>query len=622
MSAPQAPMSAPERLIHIYDEAALSHDGHRCMVAPSPEVNVQIKQELAAIRNSASAAIARSLEARIPTPPGFNDGLIYPGDSFPAGTPPRKVRSAAADRAPLQGTLRVIVVLVEFGDQKMKKKQKHFDDLFFSTGKVKNGSVKEYFLDVTNGLVDIVGEVVGPYTMPLSMAEYANGASGTGRALPNARTLARHAAEAANQDVNFAPYDNDGDGFVDAFIVLHAGPGAETTLNVDQIWSHKWVLSDGEINADGTKIYAYLTVPEDAKIGVCCHELGHLLFGFPDLYDTDASSEGVGNWCLMGGGSWNGGGDIPAHPSAWCKVNQGWVTVNNHQEEDTINISDVKTGRTVHRLWKNGAASTEYFLMENRQQSGYDAKLPGEGLLVWHIDESIEANSDEVHPKVRLVQADGKHDLEDGNNRGDAGDPFPGSSNNTIFGTETTPSSKAYNSAESYVRVSNIGPSGPVMTATIAVSPPVVSQPKSFLKEITDRGGKNFIKDLFKDKYEKEKDKEKFEKEKDKEMVEGAQPGVGFGQPAVGPFWGGQPGGGIPQPGGMGPLNALAALEARLIALETVVNAIVPFIDQSLRPDLCQGALAAEDDVQARGRQTQEGSADTKRLLDSKLPDA
>ncbi|MCB0093655.1 MAG: immune inhibitor A, partial [Caldilineaceae bacterium] len=139
-------------------------------------------------------------------------------DSFPAGTPPRKVRSAAADRAPLQGTLRVIVVLVEFGDQKMKKKQKHFDDLFFSTGKVKNGSVKEYFLDVTNGLVDIVGEVVGPYTMPLSMAEYANGASGTGRALPNARTLARHAAEAANQDVNFAPYDNDGDGFVDAFI--------------------------------------------------------------------------------------------------------------------------------------------------------------------------------------------------------------------------------------------------------------------------------------------------------------------------------------------------------------------------------------------------------------------
>ena len=72
-----------------------------------------------------------------------------------------------------------------------------------------------------------------------------------------------------------------------------------------------------------TKIYAYLTVPEDCRIGVCAHELGHLLFGFPDLYDTDYTSEGVGNWCLMGGGSWNGGGDIPAHPSAWCKVEPG-----------------------------------------------------------------------------------------------------------------------------------------------------------------------------------------------------------------------------------------------------------------------------------------------------------
>ena len=77
-----------------------------------------------------------------------------------------------------------------------------------------------------------------------------------------------------------------------------------------------------ELNVeDATKIYGYLTIPEDAKIGVCAHELGHLLFGFPDLYDTDDTSEGIGNWCLMAGGSWNGGGDVPAHPSAWCKAN-------------------------------------------------------------------------------------------------------------------------------------------------------------------------------------------------------------------------------------------------------------------------------------------------------------
>ncbi len=71
--------------------------------------------------------------------------------------------------------------------------------------------------------------------------------------------------------------------------------------------------------ADGTKVFASLTIPEDAKLGVSAHELGHLLFGFPDLYDTDYTSAGTGNWCLMAGGSWNAGGDTPAHPSAWCK---------------------------------------------------------------------------------------------------------------------------------------------------------------------------------------------------------------------------------------------------------------------------------------------------------------
>ena len=141
------------------------------------------------------------------------------------------------------------------------------------------------------------------------------------------------------------------------------------------------MLSGGEYVADTTKIYAYLTVPEDARIGVCAHELGHLLFGFPDLYDTDNTSEGIGNWCLMAGGSWNGGGDIPAHASAWCKAQQGWVTVQNVTTNGLLTIADVKDSHTVYRLWKDGAAGQEYFLVENRQKSGYDAHLPGDGLL-------------------------------------------------------------------------------------------------------------------------------------------------------------------------------------------------------------------------------------------------
>ena len=188
---------------------------------------------------------------------------------------------------------------------------------------------------MTNGLVDIAGEVVGPYRMPRPSLSTRTAHPARAAALPNARTMARDAAVRGRRRRSTSrPYDNDGNGFVDAFIVVHAGarrrrrPAAPATSGRTSGCSR--AASTPRTTRRSTR---YLTVPEDAKIGVCAHELGHLLFGFPDLYDTDGASEGIGNWCLMAGGSWNGGGDIPAHPSAWCKANQGWVTVNNVDHE-------------------------------------------------------------------------------------------------------------------------------------------------------------------------------------------------------------------------------------------------------------------------------------------------
>ena len=624
-------------LRHVHAAARASDDGTRCTVAPSPELKERIKAELAGIRSREGSALP-FVRAGEPQRPGLNDGLIVPPEEFPLGTPMSQVRAAALERAPLAGVVRVVVVLVDFPDRHLAHPAAHFQNLFFSLGGVPTGSVREYYREVTHGIVDIHGQVVGPFRMPQTLAAYAHGASGLGSAVPNATTMARDALLAADPAVNFAPFDNNGDGFVDAFIVVHAGAAAEVTGSANDIWSHKWTLQGGAKTVDGTKVYGYLTVPEDAKIGVCCHELGHLLFGFPDLYDTDGTSEGIGNWCLMAGGSWGGGGDTPVHPSAWCKANQGWAAVDNRTSNGAVSVPDVKASHTVLRLWKDGAPGTEYFLVENRQRTGYDASLPAGGLLIWHVDESASGNTNEAHYKVALVQADGKRDMELDHNRGDGGDPYPGSSNNTAFTGSSTPNSKAYSGASTCVAVTGIGPSGPVMTATVRVKCKVLKETKEIRKEVvkeTKEHAKEF-KDLHKD-----------TKELNKELLADTKPIVDTkldkrpDKPSERPF--GRPGGllGGGQQGGRtggGTRQRLDALEERLGSIEALLTHLVgggqgggmaggtgggaggapqqPFIGRELRPDLSQGALMGEEDYADQGGEAQRDAAAGKRDLD------
>jgi immune inhibitor A len=396
-------------------------------------------------------------------------------------------RKMADRREPLQGVLRVIVVLVEFPDKRINETNEHFEDLFFSTGKIPTGSVRDYYQEVTNGLVDIQGEVTGPFMLPRTIIEYAHGESGTGRTEPNARTMAFDAAVLADPVVDFSRYDNDGDGFADAYVVIHAGEGAEETASKSDIWSHKWLLPQ-ELTTDQSKVYAYLTVPENCKLGVCAHELGHLLFGFPDLYDTDYSSEGVGDWCLMGGGSWNNGGDTPAHPCAWCKAQQGWVqTINLTNNKKAVAMAGVTDSKKVYRLWQKGNRGNEYFLLENRQQRKFDRFLPGNGLLIWHIDDEIDNNSNEQHYRVALMQADGKRDLERGANSGDNGDTWPGSTINRSFTKDTVPDSRSYGSLDTHVRVEKISLKNGVVTADLYVSAKTSKKPKKVAAKKTAR---------------------------------------------------------------------------------------------------------------------------------------
>src|SRR3979409_492290 len=229
----------------VYQGARDSDDGARCMVAPHPDLRARIKSAIAAMAATGGLPPALHLRAAEPSVLGLNDGVIIPPEEFAAGTSPSVIRSAAARAAgPLRGTVRVIVVIVDFSDQQMVQTRQPFQDLFFSLGQPKK-SVREYYRDVTHGLIDLQGDVIGPLRLPQTVKTYANGASGMGRASPNAQTMAFDAVSAADPVVDFTPFDNDGNGFVDAFIVIHAGSGGEVTGSSDDIWSHKWGLPGG-----------------------------------------------------------------------------------------------------------------------------------------------------------------------------------------------------------------------------------------------------------------------------------------------------------------------------------------------------------------------------------------
>jgi immune inhibitor A len=346
--------------------------------------------------------------------------------------------------------------------------------MLFSVDSYPTGSMRDFFREASYAQLDVVGLVsggVGPtrgwYRAPRPKSFYTNGRFGFGRYPRNAQRLVEDAIALVEPHVDFADYDNDGDGVVDALAVICAGSGAEQTGNLHDIWSHKW-----DINAqtrDGVTISHYFMTPEDGRVGVTAHELGHVLMAWPDLYDTDYSSAGTGSWDLMAAGSWNGGGDTPAHPSCWCKTKAGWVDATVVWNCTTrVDIPPHAVNGVAYKLPIGSASSEEYFLVTNRQRTGFDTGLPGEGLIIEHVDEAKNNNTDEDHYLVDIEQADGRRDLNLNANRGDATDPFPTSTNRS-FTASSSPNSNAYSGTPSKVSVTNIARCGDRITALVNV---------------------------------------------------------------------------------------------------------------------------------------------------------
>ncbi len=398
--------------------------------------------------------------------------------------------SRTSDESP--DTMRIVVLLVDFSDNEWTDGPagtvEFFEDLLFSEDVVTTGSMKEYYLENSYDGFVLTGDIHGWYRMPETYVYYVNGQAGFGAYPQNVQKLVEDAVQAADPDIDFSLYDNSGDGWVDGLLVVHAGQGRETSGSNDDIHSHQWYTHSTQY-CDGVYLRSYMVVPEEnygtsdnlVSIGIICHEFGHLIGDLPDLYDIDYSSEGLGNWSVMAGGSWNNNGQSPAHFDPWCKSKLGFLQPENITENMIDwEFARVEDSPNVARLWKYGAVGTQYFLVENRQKVGFDSYIPGEGLLLYHIDETQMDNSDETHYLVAIEQADGLFQLENNVNSGNSGDPYPGSSDTREFTDLTTPSSREYSGLVTEVAMWNISDSDSLMTADLDIE---FSRPMYYLTE-------------------------------------------------------------------------------------------------------------------------------------------
>jgi len=376
-----------------------------------------------------------------------------------------------------------------------------FDQLLF--GDNPTGSMRDYYNEISYGNFQVDGLAGGWYQSSLTMSQ----------AVENTKQYVSEIAALADPDFNFAQYDNDGpdnvpnsgddDGYVDGIMVVYSGCGAEWGESNGNLWPHmsslgSYAYETNDLGANGSNIIvsSYAVNPELAgggdcytdiirPMGVYAHEFGHIL-GLPDLYDRDASdgnSEGVGEWCLMASGSWMGwAGDTPAHMSSWCKIQMGWIeptVVDNNA--NNIEIAQLVTSPSTLKIWEDDYNWSRYFLIENRQAVGFDSDLHGPGLIVYHIDEnrrygpnawsSGSVNDDEQNKLVDLEEADGNYNLDNENNRGDAGDPFPGTSGNRTFDDNSNPSSSRNDGLATGISFTNISDPDSIMTVNIETRP-------------------------------------------------------------------------------------------------------------------------------------------------------
>jgi M6 family metalloprotease-like protein len=373
------------------------------------------------------------------------------------------------------GEVSGLTVLVNFDDITSNITADDVDAMLNGDNYQENGnfsSVRNYFALVSHGHLTYTNRVVGPVTLKKRRSHYIT------------TLLVKEALDIVVNDleIDLSEFDSRGEGIVNALNFLYAG---QTQYSGD-LWPHNSVEI---LNYGGVRTHFYLLTSlgretVDLSIGTFCHENGHLLCRFPDMYDYGErngdfeDSQGIGRYCLMGSGDQLNNGRTPSPVCAYLRNLAGWT--------DTEIILD-SPGNYEARHGDYGTVMkyetdkpNEYFLIENRTRLGLDAHLPASGLAIYHCDtlgsNEWQQGTRNRHYQCALLQADGHLDLENNLNRGDEGDLF-GQVDGVALADTTLPSSREWDDTDSGLVVSDISPAGDVIQ--FAVGEPV-EQPTVF----------------------------------------------------------------------------------------------------------------------------------------------
>lgn len=375
------------------------------------------------------------------------------------------------------GEQRTLVILMQYKDVSFKKTRDDYDALFNIPGYREDGalgSVKDFYRENSYGRLDLTCDVLGPFTA-LHEMEYYGGNDKRDQDM-HPEELFMEALENISGKVDLATYDAEGDGVLNNIHIIFAGYGEEAGAVAEAIWSHEAIFAE-PMEVNGIKITGYSCAPElrgysgngISRIGVHCHEMGHS-FGALDFYDTDYDKNGefsgTGKWDLMASGSWNNGGISPAHFNPYVKMLFGWVeceTLDKGQEK--VILPPAFGNNKIYRI--NTDVEGDFFLLENRQQMGFDEALPGNGLMIYHILPEIIQRStfntiNSAFPQTCYpVCAGAGYEMPDrfSFSYGDVDSPqcpFPGTSSADKFTEQSVPASLAADGSPARVGLTDI----------------------------------------------------------------------------------------------------------------------------------------------------------------------